>query len=322
MKKEIIIGIYRITSPAGKIYIGQSIDINKRWYDYKCLLCKNQPKLYNSFKKYGVENHKFDIVHICEYDISILEYWEDYYINLFNATNRDSGLNLRGGGKHGKVTEESKEKNRQSHLGKVNILSKEALERREKRKAETKLRREEENKIKKEIRRIEKLNKPKIKRSEEYKKKISNTLRLIGGNRTPESIKKQKETWNKKRSEGKIIFTDEHRKKLSKAGRKRPVSIKTLTVLSRNWIKGRSTIVKGRKMDEQYRSKIKIGWIKRRKNMDNETKIFNNLSKEEQSVVICILIITRMLNRNPKMPKKFIRIRYGATAYKNREYNI
>lgn len=28
-------GIYKITSPSGKIYIGQSIDIKRRWLDYK-----------------------------------------------------------------------------------------------------------------------------------------------------------------------------------------------------------------------------------------------------------------------------------------------
>ena len=50
-----------ITSPLNKIYIGQSINIENRWKQYKRLGCKKQIKLYNSFIKYGVENHTFEI---------------------------------------------------------------------------------------------------------------------------------------------------------------------------------------------------------------------------------------------------------------------
>lgn len=61
-----MVGIYRIINPNGKIYIGQSIDIDKRQYNYKNL---NKggigPKLYNSLKKYGWENHIFEIVEEC-----------------------------------------------------------------------------------------------------------------------------------------------------------------------------------------------------------------------------------------------------------------
>ena len=47
-------GIYKITNPKNKVYIGQSKDIIKRWYYYKTLHCKSQIKLYNSLLKYGV----------------------------------------------------------------------------------------------------------------------------------------------------------------------------------------------------------------------------------------------------------------------------
>ena len=41
-----VVGIYKITSPSGKIYIGQSIDIQKRFKHYKQLHnCKNPEKL-------------------------------------------------------------------------------------------------------------------------------------------------------------------------------------------------------------------------------------------------------------------------------------
>jgi group I intron endonuclease len=64
-KYTIMIGIYRITSPSNKTYVGQSIDIEKRFKQYKRLACKRQPKLYNSFLKYGVENHIFEILEEC-----------------------------------------------------------------------------------------------------------------------------------------------------------------------------------------------------------------------------------------------------------------
>lgn len=44
------IGIYKITNPKGKIYIGQSIDIDKRINTYRLMHCKDQKLLYNSIK--------------------------------------------------------------------------------------------------------------------------------------------------------------------------------------------------------------------------------------------------------------------------------
>jgi len=87
-----MIGIYKITNPNGKIYIGQSINIEKRIIRYKNLYdCKNQSKLYNSFIKYGIINHNFDIVEECE--ISELNIRERYYQDYYNVLNK--GLNLK-----------------------------------------------------------------------------------------------------------------------------------------------------------------------------------------------------------------------------------
>lgn len=67
MKKQdnAIVGIYKITSPSGKVYIGQSINIEDRWGKYKRLECKKQPKIYNSLKKHGYENHIFSKIEEC-----------------------------------------------------------------------------------------------------------------------------------------------------------------------------------------------------------------------------------------------------------------
>lgn len=87
-----MIGIYKITSPIGNIYIGESIEIENRFKNYKLLRCKNQKKLYNSFIKYGVENHQFSIIEIC--DVSSLNRLERYWQNFYDVLN-ENGLNLK-----------------------------------------------------------------------------------------------------------------------------------------------------------------------------------------------------------------------------------
>lgn len=90
------VGIYMITSPVDKIYIGQSTNIEKRWDDYKSLSCKRQIKLYNSLVKHGVANHVFSILQECE--AQQLNALEMDYICTFNTFNSGHGLNLKNGG--------------------------------------------------------------------------------------------------------------------------------------------------------------------------------------------------------------------------------
>jgi len=105
-----MIGIYKITNPKGKIYIGQSINIEKRKKQYSRLNnCKEQIKLYHSLKKYGYSNHTFEIVEECEVEeLNIRErYWQDFYNVL------EEGLNLRlteTFDRSGKLSEEIREK--------------------------------------------------------------------------------------------------------------------------------------------------------------------------------------------------------------------
>lgn len=105
---EKLCGIYKITSPNGRIYIGQSVDINHRFMGYLRLYVKNkgQTKLHRSFEKHGVKNHTFEIIEEClEEDLNCRErYWQDYY-NVLNG-----GLNCRltkDNDKSGKVSQET-----------------------------------------------------------------------------------------------------------------------------------------------------------------------------------------------------------------------
>lgn len=41
-RENVLIGIYKITSPSNKVYIGQSTDLYSRFYIYKKLHCKKQ----------------------------------------------------------------------------------------------------------------------------------------------------------------------------------------------------------------------------------------------------------------------------------------
>jgi len=119
---EVKTGIYKITSPSNKIYIGQSININKRFNDYKKVNCKTQIKLYRSFKKYNIENHIFEIIEEClESELNTRErYYQDYY-NVIGK----NGLNCRltkSNDKSGKFSIESRLKMSKLMKGNLNHM--------------------------------------------------------------------------------------------------------------------------------------------------------------------------------------------------------
>lgn len=86
-------GIYKITSPTGRIYIGSSKDVKYRITYYKKLRCKSQTIIYSSLLKYGADAHKFEIIEYCELDV-LLER-ERYYCLLFNVLDKYKGLNCQ-----------------------------------------------------------------------------------------------------------------------------------------------------------------------------------------------------------------------------------
>lgn len=65
-EKNTKIGVYKITSPSGRIYIGQSIDIDRRWGEHLKNKGKNYSHLKHSFEKYGPKNHIFEIIEECK----------------------------------------------------------------------------------------------------------------------------------------------------------------------------------------------------------------------------------------------------------------
>lgn len=105
-----VCGIYKIVSPCGRVYVGQSTNIYKRWRTYNILSAsKKQTRLHRSFLQHGVKSHKFEILQEC--DRCQLNELEIYYIELCKSFNSINGLNLRGGGGSGGVlSEETKKK--------------------------------------------------------------------------------------------------------------------------------------------------------------------------------------------------------------------
>lgn len=88
--------IYKITSPSGKIYIGQTNNLKRRQREYKYMKCKKQVKLYNSFQFHGYSNHVYSILFEGICNNAILDELEIEFISIFNSFK--SGLNMSTGG--------------------------------------------------------------------------------------------------------------------------------------------------------------------------------------------------------------------------------
>lgn len=112
------IGIYKITSPTGRVYIGQSWNIRRRFNQYKKLDCKVQRLIFRSLSKYGVDNHVFEIIHHLPKDVSqeVMDSFEVLYWNLYRSCGIRM-LNLQEPGRGGKPCEETRRLLSLSHMG-------------------------------------------------------------------------------------------------------------------------------------------------------------------------------------------------------------
>lgn len=96
------IGIYKITNVInGKIYIGQSRCISKRWKNHKIAAYNSNDKgyeypLYRAIRKYGIDNFDFSILENCS--IEQLDEREIYWINYYSSNNYNYGYNNDCGG--------------------------------------------------------------------------------------------------------------------------------------------------------------------------------------------------------------------------------
>lgn len=91
--------IYRLKSPSGRVYIGQTKYLSQRLSTYRSLKCKAQKKLYASLAKYGFENHQLYIVHKFPNEVSqkVIDNYEMYVIEMHKAMGSEM-LNITNGG--------------------------------------------------------------------------------------------------------------------------------------------------------------------------------------------------------------------------------
>lgn len=114
-----VCGIYTITSPSGRVYVGQSRHVYRRFAFYRYDKRKGtQPALDRSFFKYGIPAHDFALIHWLPANVeqSRIDYFEQLYMDSFRKQ-RISLLNTREAGHRGKTSAESKAKFRAARLG-------------------------------------------------------------------------------------------------------------------------------------------------------------------------------------------------------------
>jgi group I intron endonuclease len=124
-----MVGIYKITSPSNRIYIGQSCDIERRFKSYKRLYVKNQKqtKLHRSFMKYGVLNHKFEVILECN-ELELNKF-ERFYQEFYNCLEQGLNCNLTASNdKSGKVCKETLQRMSEVQKGNKNWLGKKHTE--------------------------------------------------------------------------------------------------------------------------------------------------------------------------------------------------
>jgi group I intron endonuclease len=112
-------GIYLITSPSGRKYVGQAVDLERRMNNYKGLRCKYQTYLFNSLKKHSFEQHKVKFLFECNFaDFEretlkdLLNDLETEFILAYKTFNDHDpkGMNLTTGGGVCVVSEQTKAK--------------------------------------------------------------------------------------------------------------------------------------------------------------------------------------------------------------------
>lgn len=240
--------IYRITSPSNKIYIGSTVNLQKRMGIYSGLHCNRQPRIFNSIKKYGFNNHRVDTLLVC--DVSDRFKWEHYYGVMFDVLDGEYGLNTqipKGNEMYFGLSDEARERIGKANKGKkISDETKRKMSKARKGKKlgyKLKPRTEEQ-------RRNMSLAQTGKKLTEEHKRNVSKGLL---GRVHSEETKRKIAAWNKGRT-----YSKETLKKMSDGQKGRTASEDTRIKMSKSQ--------KGRKHTEESKLKMslrkmgRVGW--------------------------------------------------------------
>jgi group I intron endonuclease len=123
MAEQKLIGIYCLTSPDGKVYVGQSTDLRARYgsfFYYRKTKTNSYRGLEEAVSKYPRKQWRHEILQYCSKEE--LDELEEFWIKELDATNPERGYNKELGGRgcpKPKRTEEARERMSKAHKGKV-----------------------------------------------------------------------------------------------------------------------------------------------------------------------------------------------------------
>lgn len=93
-------GIYKVTNKInGKVYIGQSVDIGRRWRQH--MTAEDDIYFHKAIQKYGVENFEWEVIEKCKK--SELDERESYWIEYYDSFNKGYNCTRGGGGCSGEA---------------------------------------------------------------------------------------------------------------------------------------------------------------------------------------------------------------------------
>ena len=88
-------GIYKVTNKInGKVYIGQSVDIGRRWRQH--MTAEDDIYFHKAIQKYGVENFEWEVIEQCKK--KDLDERESYWIEYYDSFNKGYNCTKGGGG--------------------------------------------------------------------------------------------------------------------------------------------------------------------------------------------------------------------------------
>lgn len=108
--------IYKYTSPSGKVYIGQTLNEERRKKEFLDLrIFYSGTRLENARQKYGPENFKYEILESKDYEtieeaLNDLNSLESYYIGLYDSFKNGYNMTYGGEGVRGIVFDEKTRK--------------------------------------------------------------------------------------------------------------------------------------------------------------------------------------------------------------------